>query len=293
MNDGMPATQQNNLLAIFFMVLTGACMVAVMVNLRYLDESLPSVQVAFIRYLFGLAIIFPFALQELKLRNLKIPIIKHGIRGTLHGFGVVLWFYSVSQITLSQVTAISYLTPIFTTIGAIIVFKERLTKQRFLAILTAIIGAILILRPGLEVISVGKSAQLFSTLLLAASYLITKNLTKTEGTFLIVFMLNLFATLTLLPFALLIWISPSVIDLGLLLTIAILASFGHYFVTKAVALAPLSVTQPVIFLQLIWSTLIGLLIFGEPIDLLIIIGGGFIVLAITQIAYSEKKMQSK
>ena len=293
MNDGTPAIQQNNLLAIFFMVLTGACMVAVMVNLRYLDESLPSVQVAFIRYLFGLAIIFPFALQELKLRNLKIPIIKHGIRGTLHGFGVVLWFYSVSQITLSQVTAISYLTPIFTTIGAIIVFKERLTKQRFLAILTAIIGAILILRPGLEVISVGKSAQLFSTLLLAASYLITKNLTKTEGTFLIVFMLNLFATLTLLPFALLIWISPSVIDLGLLLTIAILASFGHYFVTKAVALAPLSVTQPVIFLQLIWSTLIGLLIFGEPIDLLIIIGGGFIVLAITQIAYSEKKMQSK
>ena len=289
MNDGMPATQQNNLLAIFFMVLTGACMVAVMVNLRYLDESLPSVQVAFIRYLFGLAIIFPFALQELKLRNLKIPIIKHGIRGTLHGFGVVLWFYSVSQITLSQVTAISYLTPIFTTIGAIIVFKERLTKQRFLAILTAIIGAILILRPGLEVISVGKSAQLFSTLLLAASYLITKNLTKTEGTFLIVFMLNLFATLTLLPFAFLIWISPSVIDLGLLLTIAILASFGHYFVTKAVALAPLSVTQPVIFLQLIWSTLIGLLIFGEPIDLLIIIGGGFIVLAITQIAYSEKQ----
>ena len=293
MNDGTPAIQQNNLLAIFFMVLTGACMVAVMVNLRYLDESLPSVQVAFIRYLFGLAIIFPFAVQELKLRNLKIPIIKHGIRGTLHGFGVVLWFYSVSQITLSQVTAISYLTPIFTTIGAIIVFKERLTKQRFLAILTAIIGAILILRPGLEVISAGKWAQLFSTLLLAASYLITKNLTKTEGTFLIVFMLNLFATLTLLPFALLIWISPSVIDLGLLLTIAILASFGHYFVTKAVALAPLSVTQPVIFLQLIWSTLIGLLIFGEPIDLLIIIGGGFIVLAITQISYSEKKMQSK
>ena len=289
MNDGMPATQQNNLLAIFFMVLTGACMVAVMVNLRYLDGSLPSVQVAFIRYLFGLAIIFPFAVQELKLRNLKIPIIKHGIRGTLHGFGVVLWFYSVSQITLSQVTAISYLTPIFTTIGAIIVFKERLSKQRFLAILTAIIGAILILRPGLEVISAGKWAQLFSTLLFAASYLITKNLTKTEGTFLIVFMLNLFATLTLLPFALLIWISPSVIDLGLLLTIAILASFGHYFVTKAVALAPLSVTQPVIFLQLIWSTLIGLLIFGEPIDLLIIIGGGFIVLAITQIAYSEKQ----
>ena len=289
MNDGMHTVQQNNPLAVFFMVLTGACMVAVMVNLRYLDESLPSVQVAFIRYLFGLAIIFPFAIHELKLRNLEIPIIKHGIRGTLHGFGVVLWFYSVSQIPLSDVTAISYLTPIFTTIGAIIVFKERLTKQRSLAILTAITGAILILKPGFEVISAGILAQLLSTLLLATSYLITKNLTKTEGIFLIVLMLNLFATLTLLPFALLSWVTPSVHDLGLLLAIAILASFGHYFVTTAVALAPLSVTQPVIFLQLIWATLIGLLIFGEPIDFLIIMGGGFIVLAITQIAYSEKK----
>ncbi len=285
----MHTVQQNNPLAVFFMVLTGACMVAVMVNLRYLDESLPSVQVAFIRYLFGLAIIFPFAIHELKLRNLEIPIIKHGIRGTLHGFGVVLWFYSVSQIPLSDVTAISYLTPIFTTIGAIIVFKERLTKQRSLAILTAITGAILILKPGFEVISAGILAQLLSTLLLATSYLITKNLTKTEGIFLIVLMLNLFATLTLLPFALLSWVTPSVHDLGLLLAIAILASFGHYFVTTAVALAPLSVTQPVIFLQLIWATLIGLLIFGEPIDFLIIMGGGFIVLAITQIAYSEKK----
>ena len=293
MSHDLPSFQQNNILAIFFMVLTGACMVAVMVTIRYTDESLPSIQVAFIRYLFGLVIIFPFAISELKVRNLKIPIVQHGIRGTLHGFGVVLWFYSISQIPLSEVTAISYLTPIFTTIGAIILFNERLTKQRSLAILTAIIGAILILKPGLEVISSGKSAQLLSTLLLAASYLITKILTKTEGIFLIVLMLNFFATITLLPFALMNWITPSMYDLGLLLAIAILATFGHYFVTTAVALAPLSVTQPVIFLQLIWSTLIGLLIFGEPVDFLIIIGGGFIVFAITQIAYSEKKMQSK
>ena len=293
MSHDLPTFQQNNILAIFFMVLTGACMVAVMVTIRYTDESLPSIQVAFIRYFFGLVIIFPFAVSELKVRNLKIPIVQHGIRGTLHGFGVVLWFYSISQIPLSEVTAISYLTPIFTTIGAIVLFNERLTKQRSLAILTAIIGAILILKPGLEVISSGKSAQLLSTLLLAASYLITKILTKTEGIFLIVLMLNFFATITLLPFALMNWTTPSMYDLGLLLAIAILATFGHYFVTTAVALAPLSVTQPVIFLQLIWSTLIGLLIFGEPIDFLIIIGGGFIVFAITQIAYSEKKMQSK
>ena len=281
--------QKDYLLGIFFMALTGLCMVAVMVSLRYLSDSIPSVQAAFLRYLLGLVIICPFVIQQIGKRDRTIPILKYGVRGTLHGFAVVLWFYSVSNIPLSDVTAINYLTPIFTTIGAVIVFKERLTKERLLAIMLSIFGAILILKPGIEAIPLGKSAQLLSTILFAASYLITKSLTKTEGTILIVFMLTLFATITLFPFAAINWSIPSINDLALLMGIAILATLGHYFMTKAVALAPLSVTQPVIFLQLIWSTLIGLVVFGEPLDFLIICGGGVIVIAITQLAYFEKR----
>jgi len=281
--------QKDYLLGIFFMALTGLCMVAVMVSLRYLSDSIPSVQAAFLRYLLGLLIICPFVIQQIGKTDRTIPILKYGVRGTLHGFAVVLWFYSVSNAPLSDVTAINYLTPIFTTIGAVIVFKEKLTKERLLAIILSIFGAILILKPGIEAISLGKSAQLLSTILFAASYLITKSLTKTEGTTLIVFMLTLFATITLFPFAAITWSSPSMNDLVLLMGIAILATLGHYFMTKAVAVAPLSVTQPVIFLQLIWSTSIGLLVFGEPLDFLIICGGGVIVVAITQLAYFEKR----
>ena len=281
--------QKDYLLGIFFMALTGLCMVAVMVSLRYLSDSIPSVQAAFLRYLLGLLIICPFVIQQIGNTDRTIPFFKYGVRGALHGFAVVLWFYSVSNAPLSDVTAINYLTPIFTTIGAVIVFKEKLTKERLLAIILSIFGAILILKPGIEAISLGKSAQLLSTILFAASYLITKSLTKTEGTTLIVFMLTLFATITLLPFAAITWSSPSMNDLALLMGIAILATLGHYFMTKAVAVAPLSVTQPVIFLQLIWSTLIGLAVFGEPLDFLIICGGGVIVVAITQLAYFEKR----
>ena len=281
--------QKDYLLGIFFMALTGLCMVAVMVSLRYLSDSIPSVQAAFLRYLLGLLIICPFVIQQIGKTDRSIPILKYGVRGTLHGFAVVLWFYSVSNAPLSDVTAINYLTPIFTTIGAVIVFKEKLTKDRLLAIILSIFGAILILKPGIEAISLGKSAQLLSTILFAASYLITKSLTKTEGTTLIVFMLTLFATITLFPFAAINWSSPSMNDLVLLMGIAILATLGHYFMTKAVAVAPLSVTQPVIFLQLIWSTLIGLVVFGEPLDFLISCGGGVIVVAITQLAYFEKR----
>ena len=270
------------------MLLTGLCFVAVMVSVKYLSKDLPSIQAAFFRYLFGLILILPLFKFQYKKNTNKLPIFKYGLRGIIHGFAVVLWFYSVANIPMADVTAINYLTPIFTTIGAILIFKEVITLNRVGALLLSFIGAMLILKPGFEIFSNGKIAQLFSTILFATSYLIAKNLTKTESTNLIVIFLTFFATITLLPFTFFLWVNPSIDDLLLLFGVAILGTLGHYFMTMALSLAPLSVTQPVIFFQLIWSTLIGLLLFGESLDIFILIGGSFIVVAIVQLSSNEK-----
>ena len=270
------------------MLLTGLCFVAVMVSVKYLSKDLPSIQAAFFRYLFGLILILPLFKFQYKKNTNKLPIFKYGLRGIIHGFAVVLWFYSVANIPMADVTAINYLTPIFTTIGAILIFKEVITLNRVGALLLSFIGAMLILKPGFEIFSYGKIAQLFSTILFATSYLIAKNLTKTESTNLIVIFLTFFATITLLPFTLFLWVNPSIGDLLLLFGVAILGTLGHYFMTMALSLAPLSVTQPVIFFQLIWSTLIGLLLFGESLDIFILIGGSLIVVAIVQLSSNEK-----
>ena len=278
----------NYLKSIFLMLLTGLCFVAVMVSVKYLSKDLPSIQAAFFRYLFGLILILPLFKFQYKKNKNKIPIFKYGLRGIIHGFAVVLWFYSVANIPMADVTAINYLTPIFTTIGAILIFKEVITLNRVGALLLSFIGAMLILKPGIEIFSYGKIAQLLSTILFATSYLIAKNLTKTESTNLIVIFLTFFATITLLPFNFFLWVNPSIDDLILLFGVAILGTLGHYFMTMALSLAPLSVTQPVIFFQLIWSTLIGLLLFGESVDIFILIGGSFIVVAIVQLSSNEK-----
>ena len=57
--------------------------------------------------------------------------------------------------------------------------------------------------------------------------------------------------------------------------------------TIALSLAPLSITQPVIFFQLIWSTIIGLLLFNESLDFFILIGGALIVIAIVRLSANE------
>ena len=269
------------------MLLTGLCFVAVMVSVKFLSTDLPPTQAAFFRYLFGLILILPLIRLQFKKSIKKIPILKHGLRGVVHGLAVVLWFFSVANIPMADVTAINYLTPIFTTLGAILIFKEAITFNRIFALILSFIGAMLILKPGYEVLSNGKIAQLLSTIFFAISYLIAKNLTKTESTHSIVIFLTLFATITLLPFTLLIWTKPIMADLLLLLGVAILGTLGHYFMTIALSLAPLTITQPVIFFQLIWSTLIGLLLFDETLDFFILIGGALIVIGIVRLSANE------
>ena len=135
------------------MLLTGLCFVAVMVNVKFLSKDLPPTQAAFFRYLFGLILILPLIRLQFKKTIKKITILKHGLRGIVHGLAVVLWFFSVANIPMADVTAINYLTPIFTTIGAILIFKEAITFNRIFALILSVIGAMLILNPGYEVLS--------------------------------------------------------------------------------------------------------------------------------------------
>ena len=100
-------------------------------------------------------------------------------------------------------------------------------------------------------------------------------------------MLTLFVTVGLLPLALLDWVTPTWRDMGYLTLTALLATAGHWTMTKALAAAPISVTQPVNFLQLVWATLVGLLFFGEAIDPWVILGGTIIIGAATYIAHRE------
>ena len=69
--------------------------------------------------------------------------------------------------------------------------------------------------------------------------------------------------------------------------IACLATCGHYTMTRSFAAAPLSVTQPVAFLPLVWSVLIGFFVFHEAIDIWVILGGSLIIAAATFIAIRE------
>lgn len=270
-----------------WMVVTGLMFVCVTGIVRYIGSDVPAAQAAFIRYIIGLAIMLPFMGAVFKGGFSTSSVALYSVRGFCHALGVILWFYAMARIPIAEVTAIGYLAPIYIAIGAAIFLGEKLAARRILAIVAAFIGAMVILRPGFQEISNGQMAQVISAPLFAVSYLLAKRLSMEASPAVVVGMLSVFVTLGLAPFAYAVWIPPSWSDVMWLGLVAVFATIGHFTMTKALSAAPLAVTQPVTFLQLVWATLLGAIVFGEAVDIWVLFGGGIIIAAVSFISYRE------
>ena len=135
------------------------------------------------------------------------------------------------------------------------------------AVIIGFIGVLVILRPGFQELSVGQLAQLATTPLFAASFILTKKLTSTDSNTVIVAVLSLVCTLTLFLPAAFSWSPVSLREYVLLFLTAGFATLGHFTLTHAFRCAPIAALQPVSYLQLIWATLLGVMLFGDLIDI--------------------------
>ena len=270
-----------------WMLGSGFCFLAVIAIVRRLEGSLPAAESSFIRYIIGLVFFIPYVFK-LSVNNFKSEIFfKYVTRAIFHALAVVFWFYAMSKLPIAEVTAIGYMTPVFVTLGAVIFFRETISYWRISAICIAFSGVILILRPGFEVWSIGQVSQVLATIFFAGSYLIVKDLTRTESSTAIVGMMTLLVTIALAPMAAYVWVTPSLNELISLFFVALFATAGHFFMTKALSIAPVVVVQPVTFLQLVWATLLGIFVFDEALDLFVLFGGTIILVSVTFISYRE------
>lgn len=279
--------EEDVLSAILWMVITTVMFVCVTGIVRYLGSDIPAAEAAFLRYAAGTLMILPFVGDMFRRPPSKRAIGRYAIRGLFHGVGVILWFYAMARIPIAEVTALGYIAPIFVTIGAAIFLGEALRWRRVMAVVAALVGALIILRPGFQEIGLGQLAQVGAAPLFAASMLMAKRMTDNEDPKVIVFMLSFFCTLVLAPPAIAHWVTPSWTVIGFLTLTAVFATVGHYTMTRAMRAAPITVTQPIQFLQLVWATLLGIFLFDEAADPFVLIGGGVIVGAATFISHRE------
>jgi drug/metabolite transporter (DMT)-like permease len=278
---------------VFWMVVTGLCFVGVTALVKYLGPRIPAAEAAFLRYVLGLVFLVPMLGSLRRLQLDRQTWVLFGWRGAAHTVGVALWFYAMARIPIADVTAMNYLAPIYVTLGAALFFGERLAARRIVAVLVALLGALIILRPGFRDLGTGHFAMLFTAVFFGGSYLLAKALSdRTEAT-LVVAMLSITVTIGLAPLALMDWVTPTWGELAILMGVAAFATAGHYTMTLAFKSAPLSVTQPVTFLQLVWAVSLGMVVFGEPFDIWVVVGGMVIVSAVSFISWREAVLKRR
>jgi drug/metabolite transporter (DMT)-like permease len=231
---------------------------------RAIAMQMDPFEVQFLRYLFGLLVMLPWVFKA-GARNYWPTDVKGQFwRGGVHTMGMVLWFIALPKIPLADMTAISFTGPIFIMIGASWFLGEPMRRDRWIAALIGFAGVVVVVAPKMSGSGGGYHlVMLASAPLFAASFLITKALTRYEKATVIVFWQALTVSLFSLPLALLHWQNPNLWQWIGFFIAGILGSVGHYCWTRAFHAADISSTQSLRFLDLVWTSAWGWLIFSD------------------------------
>ncbi len=258
--------------------------------LRSLTLHLHPMQAQFLRYLFGAAVMLPLVWRAGAASYWPRRLGAQFARGAVHTLGLVLWFVALPRIPLADMTAIGFTGPIFIMIGAFLFLHEPMRWERWLATLAGFTGVLIIVGPRLSGSGGGwHLVMLASAPVFAASFLLTKALTRSERTEVIVLWQALSVTLFSLPLALPFWATPTVWQwLGFALA-GVLGSLGHYCVTQSFRHADISATQSVKFLDLVWASALGFLAFAEWPSASTLLGGAVISVATLWLARRESR----
>ena len=259
--------------------------------IRYTSRDMHPFEIAFFRNIFGLAVLMPFIYRAGlgALRTGKLHL--HAIRGVIQIGAMLMFFIGVSLAPLAKVSAVSFVAPLWATLGAILFLGERVRLRRISALVIGFIGAMVIIRPGIAAVDQGVMLVLGSSAIWACAMLIIKVLSKTESSITITVYMGLFLTPLSFIAALFVWQWPTLEQLALFALMGVLGSVGHVALAHAFKLADTTAVLPLDFTRLIWASALGYVLFAEIPEIWTWLGGTIIFAATTYITFREAKLK--
>ncbi len=247
-------------------------------------------EIAFFRSFFGLLVFLPIFIRHgaSVLKTDRLPL--HVARGVIQTGAMLMFFTAVSLLPLAKLSALSFTSPLFASLFAILLLGERVRLRRTAALLVGFAGTLIIIRPGAVTVEAGTLLVLGSSALWAFALLFVKKLSATDSSVTIVTYMNLLLTpLALIP-ALFVWRWPTGTELFWFFCIGALASSAHFAMTQAFRHADTSAIMPFDYTRLIWASLLGFMLFGEVPGILTLVGGVVIAASATYIAFREAQV---
>ncbi|MCE9675875.1 DMT family transporter [Paraclostridium bifermentans] len=228
-----------------------------------LSGDLPSIQKTFFRNLVSCIIAFSLILKYKESafgnkENRKILILR-SIFGTL---GIILNFYAIDRLVLSDANMLNKLSPFFVIIFSAIFLKEKIKSNQAIAVIIAFIGALFIIKPTLNFAIIPYVAGILGAIFAAAAYTCLRVLGGKEKFYTVVFFFSLFSTVSIFPFAIMAYKSMTIIQFVYLVLGGVFASIGQFGVTLAYKYAPAKEISIFDYSNIIFSAIISILVFN-------------------------------
>jgi len=254
---------------------------------RHISDSLHPFEIGFFRVFFGLLVFTPLLVQggfaRLKTQRLRL----HALRGALQAGAMLQFFTGLSLTPLAKAAALQFNIPLFTTLLAFAVLREKIRLRRVLALMFGFAGTVIILKPDIGSVDLGSIFVVTSAATWATAVIAIKLLSHTETSVTI----TVYGAIFMMPFSLLaaitVWQTPTLEQLVWLGAIGAMGSINNLCIAQAFKEAEVSVVMPLDFSRLIWASIIGYVFFAEVPVVRTWVGGIVIFCSATYIAYRE------
>ena len=280
------------LIAISLMIISGLFFVLMHSAVKYLSKEVHIFEIAFFRCALVIFVLAPVIIQQgktiFKTRQPKMQF----LRIITNSVAMLCFFYGISTTPLAQLTTLGFTVPIFATILAVIFMKEKIRLRRTTALIIGFIGTIVVMRPDIS-IELGALLIIFSSFLWSICLIFIKKLTQTDSavTISLYFGIGMIPATFILAFPVM-----EAIDMRqftILVFIAITGTLAQTIMNTALKKGELALLLPFDFLRLIWSVLIGYVLFAEEPTFTLWIGGFLIIGSTTYIAWREAKLKNR
>ncbi|TWI11884.1 DMT family transporter [Aerolutibacter ruishenii] len=260
------------------------------VAIKLASQTLHTFEIAFFRNFFGLIAALPLLWRHGPdlLRTTQLP--RYVVRCAIGVMSMLCGFWAIGNLPLAQAVSLSYSTPLFVTIAAVLMLGEQVRARRWAAVVLGFIGVLVIVRPGSAGFSAGTLIALSAAVLSGLVSIQIKQLSRTEPADRIVLWTTLlWVPMSLIP-ALFVWEWPRGITWLWVAAAGGLGTTGHMLWTRALKLGDVSALTPISFMQLPLVAVLGYLLFDEQVDRWTVIGAGVIFSANAYIAHREAQL---
>ena len=270
-----------------WMLIASACLTGMAAAVRHLSLGLHTFELVFFRTILAFAFMLPW-LMRVGLGAMRTNRLgMFAVRGVITVIASTCYFWGLALIPLADATAIMFTRPLFGALLAMVLLHEVVRGRRWSAMAVGFVGVLIVLRPAFDQMNAGIIFLLVATLFASFSAVLVRQLARTESPDTITMYYGITLTLLAVVPAALVWRTPSWDEAVWILVMGFLGTLGQRTMTRAFAVADVSVVLPVDFTRLLFAAVIGFALFGEEPGIWTWIGGTVIFASTIFLARGE------